>query len=195
MTWGETAVRKLRTAVVVGVAAAVLASTGVVGGSAGAQSSGAGKKTLYIIGTWESPAVSATATPQYDDSAKLAVADLQKKGWDATFEPSYGSSSNAANHEQAFLAALAKKPDAWIGLNATAVAVPVGPKVAATDLPTFSLASPDENVKSGPSGGDNIFLVRPLNRQTYAKLVEYACTDLAKELKLKPAKISLNAVS
>ena len=192
---GETALRKLRTAVIVGVAAATLASMAVVGSSAGAQSSGGGKKTLYVIGTWESTAQSATATPQYDDSAKLAVADLVKKGWDAKFEPAYGSSSNAASHEQAFLAALAKKPDGWIGLNATAVAVPVGAKVAATDMPTFSLASPDELVKNGPSGGDNIFLVRPLNRQTYAKLVEYACVDLAKQLKLKPAKISLNAVS
>ena len=73
--------------------------------------------------------------------------------------------------------------------------IPVGPKVAATDLPTLSLASPDEAVKGGPSGGDNIFLVRPLNRQTYAKLVEFTCVDLAKQLKIKPMKMSLNAVS
>jgi branched-chain amino acid transport system substrate-binding protein len=44
-------------------------------------------------------------------------------------------------------------------------------------------------VKTGISGGDNIFLIRPLNEAVYAEIVKYACVDL----KLK--KLGLSAVS
>jgi len=68
------------------------------------------------------------------------------------------------------------------------VFIPVGPKIAATDVPTFALAAPTEGVRSGPSGGDNIYLLRPLNEQTYSKVADYACGTL----KLK--KLGLNIV-
>jgi len=50
-------------------------------------------------------------------------------------------------------------------------------------------------VKTGPSGGDNIFLVRPLNEQTYSKVLQFVCTDLKKQLKLKEMKVGLNIVT
>ena len=85
---------------------------------------------------------------------------------------------NATQQEQAFLAAQAKNPDAFIGLTSSNTFIPVGPKVAATDLPTFATASPTEGVKTGPSGGDNIFLLRPLNEQTYEKALDFACKTM-----------------
>ena len=50
-------------------------------------------------------------------------------------------------------------------------------------------------MKTGPAGGDNIFVVRPLNEQMYSKLLEYVCTDFKKQQKLKEVKIALNLVN
>jgi ABC-type branched-subunit amino acid transport system substrate-binding protein len=88
-----------------------------------------------------------------------------------------------------------KQPDAWLGLTSSGVFIPVGAKIAATDQPTFALSSPSEGVKTGTAGGDNIFILRPLNEQTYSQLLQYVCTDLKKQLKLKDVKIALNLVT
>jgi len=188
--------RRLKSAIVVGVAAATLMSVAVAAGPAGAQSTGStrGPKEIYVIGAYETKGESSQAIPNFDDGAKLAVTDLQKKGYTVNYERIPASGTVAASQEQAFLAAQAKNPDAWIGLTSSNVFIPVGPKVAATDLPTFALAAPSEGVKTGPSGGDNIFLVRPLNEQTYSKILQYICTDLKKQMKVKDQKIALNTV-
>ena len=188
--------RKLKSAVVVGLACATLAAVAVSAGPAGAQSTGStrGPKEIYIIGSYETKGESSQAIPNFDDGAKLAVTDLQKKGYTVNYERIPASGTIAASQEQAFLAAQAKNPDAWIGLTSSNVFIPVGPKVAATDVPSFALAAPSEGVKSGPSGGDNIFLVRPLNEQTYSKILQYICTDLKKQMKVKEQKIALNTV-
>jgi ABC-type branched-subunit amino acid transport system substrate-binding protein len=186
--------RKLKSVAVVGVAMATLASVAVATGPAGAQGT-RGPKEIYIIGSYETRGESAQAIPNFDDGAKLAVKDLQKKGYKVTYERIPASGTIAASQEQAFLAAQAKNPDAWIGLTSSNVFIPVGPKVAATDIPTFALAAPSEGVKTGPSGGDNIFLVRPLNEQTYSKVLQFVCTDLKKQLKLKEMKVGLNIVT
>jgi ABC-type branched-subunit amino acid transport system substrate-binding protein len=186
--------RKLKSVAVVGVAMATLASVAVATGPAGAQST-RGPKEIYIIGAYETRGESAAAIPNFDDGAKLAVKHLQKRGYKVTYERIPASGTIAASQEQAFLAAQAKNPDAWIGLTSSGVFIPVGPKVAATDIPTFALASPSEGVKTGPSGGDNIFLVRPLNEQTYSKILQFVCTDLKKQLKLKEMKVGLNIVT
>ena len=172
---------------------AVVLVGALVGGSASAQTSttgagNSGAKTLYIIGGYETKGESSQAVPNYDDGAKLAVQDLTKKGWTVKYERTPASGTVASSQEQAFLAAQAKNPDFWIGLTSSNVFVPVGPKIAATDVPTFALAAPTEGVRSGPSGGDNIFLLRPLNEQTYSKIADYACGTL----KLK--KVGLNIV-
>jgi branched-chain amino acid transport system substrate-binding protein len=186
--------RKLRSVAVVGLAMATLASVAVATGPAGAQST-RGPKEVYIIGSYETRGESSQAIPNFDDGAKLAVEDLGKKGYKVTYERIAASGTVAASQEQAFLASQAKNPDAWIGLTSSNVFIPVGPKVAATDLPTFALASPSEGTKSGPSGGDNIFLVRPLNEQTYSKGLEFVCTTLKKQLGLKELKLGLNLVN
>ena len=181
--------RRLKIVAVTCVATAALVAGAVATGPAGAQSSSgtAGKKTLYIIGAYETKGESSQAVPNFDDGAKMAVTDLGKKGWDVKYERIPASGTVASSQEQAFLAAQAKNPDFWIGLTSSNVFIPVGPKVAATDLPSFALASPTEGVRNGPSGGDNIYLLRPLNEQTYAKLADYACGTL----KLKKLGLSL----
>lgn len=177
--------RKLKY-VAVAVAVATVAAAAIAG-PAGAQKSK--KTTLYCIGAYETKGDSAQAIPNFDDGAKMAVTDLAKKGVEVTYERIPASGTIASSQEAAFVQAQGKNPDCFIGLTSSNVFIPVGPKVAATDVPTFALASPSEGVKGGPSGGDNIFLLRPLNEQTYAQLLEYACTTL------KAKKIGLNLVN
>ena len=114
--------------------------------------SSSGAKTLYIIGGYETKGESSQAVPNYDDGAKLAVQDLMKKGWTVKYERIPASGTVASSQEQAFLAAQAKNPDFWIGLTSSNVFIPVGPKVAATDVPTFALAAPTEGVSTRPVG-------------------------------------------
>jgi branched-chain amino acid transport system substrate-binding protein len=178
-----------RTLIAAVVAMTALATASLATGTANAQSGGNAKKTLHIIGAYERQGESSLATNNFDDGARLAVEDLEKKGWEVNYERIPSGGTNATQMEQAFLAAQAKNPDAFIGLTSSNTFIPVGPKVAATDLPTFATASPTEGVKSGPSGGDNIFLLRPLNEQTYEKALDYAC----KTMKMK--KIGLTLVN
>ena len=178
--------RKCRLATIA-FAASVIATATVGLGTAGAQSGGSGSKTIYVIGGYETKGESSLAQPNFDDGAKMAVEDLQKKGWTVNYERIPASGTVASSNEQAFLAAQAKNPDFFIGLTSSNVFIPVGPKVAATDLSTFATASPTEGVRNGPSGGDNIFLLRPLNEQTYEKMTDYACGTL----KLKKLGLSL----
>jgi branched-chain amino acid transport system substrate-binding protein len=178
---------------VVAVAAATLASVGVVINPVDAQTRG--KKDLYVIGVYEIKGESPLGVSTFDDGAKLAVKELEKKGWTVNYERIPASATAAASQEEAWLQVQQKKPDAWMGMGSSGVFIPVGPKVAVTDQPTFGLSSPSEGVKTGPAGGDNIFVVRPLNEQVYSKLLQYVCTDLKKELKLKDVKIALNLVT
>ena len=183
--------RRLKIAAVAGVAIATLIAGAA---TAGAQSSTRGPKDVYIIGNFETKGESAQAIPNFADGAELAVEALTKAGYNVQWERINSGATNAALAEQAFVASAAKNPDAIIGMTSSNVFIPVGPKIAATDQPFFALSAPSEGVKGGPSGGDNIFLVRPLNEQTYAKIFEYVCTDLKKDLKLKDVKIALNTV-
>ena len=128
------------------------------------------------------------AQPQFDDGVQMAIKDLKKKGITVDFERIPGSGVAVAPAETAFLAAEAKNPDVWLGLTASQLFA-ISPKVVASGIPTLAFASPGAGIRSGPQGGDNIFLVRPLNDSTAQKLTEYAC----KEQKLK--KIGILAVN
>jgi branched-chain amino acid transport system substrate-binding protein len=185
--------KRLRWVIAVGVAAATLASVGVATSPVGAQTRG--KKDLYIIGAYEIKGESPLGINNFDDGAKLAVKDLEKKGWTVQYDRIPASATAAASTEAAFLQVQQKQPDAWLGMGSSGVFIPVGPKVAVTDQPTFGLSSPSEGVKTGPAGGDNIFMVRPLNEQTYSKLLQFVCTDFKKQQKLKDVKIALNLVT
>ena len=114
---------------------------------------------------------------QYEYGATMAVADLQKQGWNVKYERIPGVGLTVAPTEAAFLAAQAKNPDVWLGLTAP-VLFALGPKVKASGIPTFAFSSPPEGVKSGPQGGDNIFLTRPLNDQFAQKMADYACNTM-----------------
>jgi branched-chain amino acid transport system substrate-binding protein len=186
--------RRLRSAIVIGVAAASLASVAVTAGSAGAQSTG-NQKQIFIYGNFEAKGESTLAQPQFDDGLQMGVKDLEKQGWTVTYKRVPAGATSAAAAEQAFTASTAEHPDVIVGLTSSTVFVPVGPKVAATDQPTIALSAPSEGVKDGPSGGDNIFMIRPLNEQTYAKDLAYVCKDGKKALGLKgDVKIALNLV-
>src|SRR5262245_38520631 len=113
---GGTAVRTMRGAVLAVVVAVCLGVTAVAL-PAGAQSgSGSNKKTLYVIGAFETKGESSQAIPHYDDGVKLAVKDLERKGWDVTYERIAASGTVASSQEQAFLAAQAKNPDIYMAL-------------------------------------------------------------------------------
>ena len=144
--------------------------------------------TLKLISSFEKVGESPLAQPQYDDGVQMAIKDLKKKGITVDFERIPGSGVAVAPAETAFLAAEAKNPDVWLGLTASQLFA-ISPKVVASGIPTFAFASPGAGIKSGSQGGDNIFLVRPLNDSTAQKLTEYAC----KEQKLK--KIGILAVN
>ena len=150
-TQGVKTLRKLKYVVVACMAAAIAAAT-LASGSAGAQtgSSGAGaKKTLYFMGGFTTKGEEAIAQPQFDDGVKLAVKDLQNMGWTVTYDRIPAMGTNAASTEQAFLQALAKHPDAYLSLTSSNTFIPVGPKVAATDMPTFALSAPTEACATG----------------------------------------------
>jgi len=171
--------RKLKYVAIACMATAMAAAA--LAGPAGAQTAttgAGGKKTLYIIGGYETTGESAIAQPQFDDGAKMARDDLTNKGWDVKYERIPASGTVASSNEQAFQTALSRNPDFYIGLTSSGVFIPVGPKVAATDLPTITTSSPTEGVRNGPSGGDNIWMLRPLNETTYQKIADYACGTL-----------------
>jgi ABC-type branched-subunit amino acid transport system substrate-binding protein len=146
-------------------------------GSAGAQS-GSGKKTLSVIGAYEKAGESPFARPNFDDGAQMAIADLERDGWTVQYQRIPASIVLASPTEAAFSTAVAAKPDFFLGLASNATFLPLGAKVAATDLPTLALASPSEGVRTGVAGGDNLYLLRPLDAQLYGALTEYACGSL-----------------
>src|SRR6266516_596174 len=130
---GGTALRRLKSALVVAVAAATLASVGVATNPVDAQTRG--KKDLYVIGVYEIKGESPLGISNFDDGAKLAVKELEKKGWTVQYERIPASATAAASQEQAWLQVQQKQPDAWMGMGSSGVFIPVGPKVAATDQP------------------------------------------------------------
>jgi ABC-type branched-subunit amino acid transport system substrate-binding protein len=181
--------RTKRLAVGVIALTALAASSFAVSASAQTDTTASSKDTtLKLISAFEKVGESPLAQPQYPDGVEMAIKDLKKKGITVDYERIPGSGVAVAPAETAFLAAAAKNPDVWLGLTASQLFA-ISPKVVASGIPTFAFASPGAGIKSGSQGGDNIFLVRPLNDSTAQKLTEYAC----KEQKLK--KIGILAVN
>lgn len=146
---------------------------------AGAQKGDA--KTLTLVGLYETRGDSAQAIPNFDDGARLAIEELEKKGWNISYERIPTSATSASNAEQSFVAAVGKAPDAILGPISSGVIVPLGAKLAAEGIPMSLLASPPEALRDGPAGGDNLFLVRPLNDQVAIEATKFACKDLGKK--------------
>ena len=189
---GGTSVKRFRHVTVAAAAAAAVAlAAPLFTTAAQAQSdttSSSKDKTVKLITAFEKVGESPLAQPQFDDGVQMAIKDLKKKGITVDYERIPGSGVSVAAAETSFLAAEAKNPDVWMGLTASQLFA-IAPKVVASGIPTFAFASPGAGIKSGAQGGDNIFLVRPLNDSTAEKLTEYAC----KEQKLK--KIGILAVN
>ncbi|MEI8001087.1 MAG: ABC transporter substrate-binding protein [Actinomycetes bacterium] len=156
-------------------------------GSAGAAKK-SGDKNVFVVGNYEKTGESAQAVPQFEDGAQLAVADLTKQGYTVKYERYPGQSVAVPPEQVAFEKVKAANPDSMIGLTASQLFA-IGPTVVASGIPTFALAAPATGIKSGPQGGDNIFLMRPLNDTTAAAITDYAC----KVLKLK--KVGVLAVN
>jgi ABC-type branched-subunit amino acid transport system substrate-binding protein len=99
---------------------------------------------------------------------------------------------DAASARDAFVASAVEAPDAILGFVSADALVRAGPTVARTRQPTFALSAPPDAVRTGPSGGDNVFLVRALDAQIAAKLLAFACTDLRKRLHLDDVRLALD---
>lgn len=162
-------------AVVVSTALAV-ALGGAAAGAAETKSDP--KKTISVIGAYDTAGEGPFASPNLDDGARLAVADLERKGWTVRYERIPASAVAAAPTEAALATVLDAKPDFFVGLLTDATFLSLGAKVAATDQPTFALAAPVEGVRTGVAGGDNLYLLRPLDAQLYGALTDYACGAL-----------------
>jgi branched-chain amino acid transport system substrate-binding protein len=170
--------RKLKFIALISVVAASLSTAGLVSGSAGAQTrtAAANDKTVHIFGSYEKVGESPLAVPQFEDAAQLAIKDLKKKGITVEYDRIPGQSISVAPAQAAFLAGKAKNPDVFIGLTASPLFA-ITPDVVSSGIPTLALASPGTGIKSGAQGGDNIFLLRPLNDSTAAKITDYACQN------------------
>jgi branched-chain amino acid transport system substrate-binding protein len=186
---GELVSRAKRLAVGLIAVTALAVSSFAVGASAQTSTTSSSKgTTLKLITAFEKVGESPLAQPQFEDGVQMAIKDLKKKGIKVDYERIPGSGVAVAPAEASFLAAEGKKPDVWMGLTASQLFA-IAPKVVASGIPTFAFASPGAGIRSGAQGGDNIFLVRPLNDSTAEKLTDYAC----KEQKLK--KIGILAVN
>jgi len=174
----------------VGVFALTVLAASSLAVSAGAQTDTTSSKgtTLKLITAFEKMGESPLAQPQFDDGVQMAIKDLKKKGISVDYERIPGSGVAVAPAETSFLAAQGKNPDVWMGLTASQLFA-IAPKVVSSGIPTFAFASPGAGIRSGSQGGDNIFLVRPLNDSTAQKLTQFAC----QEQKLK--KIGILAVN
>lgn len=173
------------------VLALLVVASGIAGGAA-ASARDAKSGNVVLIGNFDAPGDAADVPSGYADGATMALADLAARGRPVTWERSPVSGPSAIVAQEAFLASSAKHPDAIVGFASIRDLVAVGPKVAATDVPVVALSSPPEGIRSGPSGGDNIYLIRPLDEQVYAQLAEFACTDLRKQQRLEDVRIALN---
>jgi ABC-type branched-subunit amino acid transport system substrate-binding protein len=161
----------------ISLVAASLTATALVSGSAGAKTrAAAADKTVHIFGSYEKVGESPLAVPQFEDAAQLAIKDLKKKGVTVQYDRIPGQSIAVAPTEAAFLAGKAKNPDVFIGLTASQLFA-ISPQVVSSGIPTLTLASPGTGIKTGAQGGANIFLLRPLNDSTAAKITDYACQN------------------
>jgi branched-chain amino acid transport system substrate-binding protein len=169
--------RRLKLVAMISLVAASLTATALVSASAGAKTrAAAADKTVHIFGSYEKVGESPLAVPQFEDAAQLAIKDLKKKGVTVQYDRIPGQSIAVAPTEAAFLAGKAKNPDVFIGLTASQLFA-ISPQVVSSGIPTLTLASPGTGIKTGAQGGANIFLLRPLNDSTAAKITDYACQN------------------
>jgi ABC-type branched-subunit amino acid transport system substrate-binding protein len=171
-----------RATIVVGTIAALLL---VSFGGASSAGEGAPKATpteVRIVGLFADPGAAPADRWRPVEGATLATDGLQRSGVDARWESAPVGAGGAATVRDAFIAAGAQPPDAVVGLAETGVLVRVGPTIASSEQPTFAFSASLDAIRQAPSGGSNLFLVRPLDEQVFATMLEFACTDLRRRL-------------
>jgi branched-chain amino acid transport system substrate-binding protein len=134
----------------------------------------------------ETTGESAQAVPEFANGAELAVDDLKGKV-EVTRIPAPLAASGAQN---ALLQAFDARPAGIIGFPASSQVVPLGPRIAQEGLPFISLSAAEEAQFGGPSGAENLFLVRPLNTLIAREEALY----VARNLKPKPKRVGLQCV-
>jgi branched-chain amino acid transport system substrate-binding protein len=163
--------------------AVALAST--VAGGAATAGGGGGTQPLQLVLLAETTGESAQAQADYANGAELAVDNLKGKV-DVTRIPAPLSASGAEN---ALLQAVDAQPAGIVGFPASSQLVPLGARIGQEGIPFISLSASEEAQKGGPSGADNLFLVRPLNSLIAREEANYVAT-----LKPKPKRVGLLCV-
>jgi len=165
--------------------AVALVST-ATGSGASARGSQGGGQPVKLVLLAEAAGESTQAVPDYANGAELAGDNLKGKV-DITRISAPLSASGAEN---ALLQGVDAKPAGIIGFPASSQLVPLGPRIGQEGLPFIALSAAEEAQKGGPSGADNLFLVRPLNSLIAREEANY----VAKDLKPKPKKVGLLCV-
>ncbi len=153
----------------VGVAAG---ATAVGAGTAGA--GGGGAPTVKIILLAETTGESPAAVPYYANGAQLAADELGSR----VEYSRIAAPLTPAAAETALNQALDEDPDAIIGFPASSQTIAISQRIVDSGIPFFSLSSGEQLVKNGPNGGDNIFLIRPVDTNVATKEAEYVVDDL-----------------
>jgi branched-chain amino acid transport system substrate-binding protein len=149
-----------------------LAATAV---AAPAQGGSGGGEPIKIVLLAETTGESSQAIPNYADGAELAEQDLDGAVELVRIPAPLMPSSETEN---AFLQAVDENPAGIVGFPASSQVSPLGPTIGESGLPFIALSSPEEAQKGGPSGADNLFLVRPLNTLIAREEARYAARDL-----------------
>jgi branched-chain amino acid transport system substrate-binding protein len=152
----------------------VLAATAAAAPAQGG-SGGGGGEPIKIVLLAETTGESSQAIPNFADGAELAAQDLDG-AVDLVRIPAPLMPSSET--ENAFLQAVDENPVGIVGFPASSQVAPLGPTIGEEGLPFIALSSPEEAQKGGPSGADNLFLVRPLNTLIAREEARYAANDL-----------------
>jgi branched-chain amino acid transport system substrate-binding protein len=166
-------------AVVLGVTAS--------GSAAGAgETGGRGGEPVKLVLLAETTGESTQAQADYANGAELAVDDLKGKV-EVTRIPAPLAASGARN---ALLQGFDAQPAGIIGFPASSQLVPLGPDIGAQGIPFIALSAAEEAQLGGPSGAENLFLVRPLNTLIARQEALYVAGDL----KPRPKRVGLLCV-
>jgi branched-chain amino acid transport system substrate-binding protein len=163
--------------------AVALVST-AAGSAAGAGGAGGGEPIKLVL-LAETAGESAQAVPEFANGAELAVDDLKGKV-EVQRIPAPLAASGAQN---ALLQGFDARPAGIIGFPASSQLVPLGQRIGQEGIPFISLSAAEEAQKGGPSGADNLFLVRPLNSLIARQEANYVA-----DLKPKPKRVGLLCV-
>jgi branched-chain amino acid transport system substrate-binding protein len=162
-----------------------VALVSAVTGSA-ADAGGGGGQPIKLVLLAETTGESTQAQADYANGAELAVDDLKGKV-EVTRIPAPLAASGAQN---ALLQAFDARPAGIIGFPASSQLVPLGSRIGQEGIPFIALSAAEEAQLGGPSGAENLFLVRPLNTLIAREEALY----VAKNLKPKPKRVGLLCV-